>query len=87
MVEIVKLYADPVIIGRGMDRGSLRTQTVDEAGRPGPDFAAFNQIRAAKKAFTGPDVGHAATAAYSEFMPKWIEGQLGVGEVLAPSKP
>lgn len=34
MVEIVKLYADPVIIGRGMDRGSLRKQTVDEAGRP-----------------------------------------------------
>ena len=34
MVEIIKLYADPVIIGRGMDRGSLRKQTVDEAGRP-----------------------------------------------------
>jgi len=34
LVEIVKLYADPVIIGRGMERGSLRKQTVDEAGRP-----------------------------------------------------
>jgi hypothetical protein len=34
MFEIIKLYADPVIIGRGMDRGSLRKQTVDEAGRP-----------------------------------------------------
>jgi hypothetical protein len=34
MFEVVKLYADPVIIGRGMDRGSLRKQTVDEAGRP-----------------------------------------------------
>jgi len=34
MIEIVKLYADPVIIGRGMDRGSLRKQTVDADGRP-----------------------------------------------------
>jgi hypothetical protein len=34
MFEIVKLYADPVIIGRGMERGSLRKQTVDEGGRP-----------------------------------------------------
>lgn len=34
MVEIVKLYADPVIVGRGMERGSLRKQTVDEHGRP-----------------------------------------------------
>jgi len=34
MIEIIRLYADPVIIGRGMDRGSLRKQTVDEAGRP-----------------------------------------------------
>lgn len=34
MMEIVKLYADPVIIGRGMDRGSLRKQTVDAEGRP-----------------------------------------------------
>jgi len=34
MFEISKLYADPVIIGRGMERGSLRKQTVDEEGRP-----------------------------------------------------
>jgi len=34
MFEIVKLYADPVIIGRGMERGSLRKQTVDAEGRP-----------------------------------------------------
>jgi len=34
MFDMVKLYADPVIIGRGMERGSLRKQTVDEAGRP-----------------------------------------------------
>jgi hypothetical protein len=34
MLEIVKLYADPVIIGRGMERGSLRKQTVDADGRP-----------------------------------------------------
>jgi hypothetical protein len=34
MMEIVKLYADPVIIGRGMERGSLRKQTVDADGRP-----------------------------------------------------
>lgn len=34
MLEIVKLYADPVIIGRGMERGSLRKQTVDAEGRP-----------------------------------------------------
>jgi hypothetical protein len=34
MFDIVKLYADPVIIGRGLDRGSLRKQTVDDAGRP-----------------------------------------------------
>jgi hypothetical protein len=34
MFDIVRLYADPVIIGRGMDRGSLKKQTVDEAGRP-----------------------------------------------------
>ena len=34
MIEIVKLYADPVIIGRGMERGSLRKQTVDADGRP-----------------------------------------------------
>ena len=34
MLEIVKLYADPVIVGRGMERGSLRKQTVDADGRP-----------------------------------------------------
>jgi len=34
MFDIAKLYADPVIIGRGMERGSLRKQTVDEDGRP-----------------------------------------------------
>lgn len=34
MFEIVKLYADPVIVGRGMERGSLRKQTVDADGRP-----------------------------------------------------
>jgi hypothetical protein len=34
LVEILKLYADPVIIGRGMERGSLRKQTVDAEGRP-----------------------------------------------------
>lgn len=34
MLDIIKLYADPVIIGRGMERGALRKQTVDEAGRP-----------------------------------------------------
>ena len=33
MFEIVKLYADPVIVGRGMERGSLRKQTVDADGR------------------------------------------------------
>ena len=34
MFDMVRVYADPVIIGRGMERGSLRKQTVDEAGRP-----------------------------------------------------
>lgn len=34
MLEIIKLYADPVIVGRGMERGSLRKQTVDADGRP-----------------------------------------------------
>jgi len=34
MFEIAKLYADPVIVGRGMERGSLRKQTVDAEGRP-----------------------------------------------------
>jgi hypothetical protein len=34
LFEIVKLYADPVIVGRGMERGSLRKQTVDAEGRP-----------------------------------------------------
>jgi hypothetical protein len=34
MFDIAKLYADPVIIGRGMERGSLRKQTVDADGRP-----------------------------------------------------
>ncbi len=32
--DIAKLYADPVIIGRGMERGSLRKQTVDADGKP-----------------------------------------------------
>ena len=34
MFDIAKLYADPVIIGRGMERGSLKKQTVDAEGRP-----------------------------------------------------
>jgi|GEM_PF-1956544 len=34
LFEVAKLYADPVIIGRGMERGSLRKQTVDAEGRP-----------------------------------------------------
>ncbi len=34
LFDIVRVYADPVIIGRGMERGALRKQTVDEAGRP-----------------------------------------------------
>ncbi len=34
MFDIAKLYADPVIVGRGMERGSLKKQTVDAEGRP-----------------------------------------------------
>ncbi len=34
LLDIIKLYGDPVIIGRGMERGSLRKQTVDAQGRP-----------------------------------------------------
>jgi len=34
MVQIIKLYGDPVIVGLGMDRGNLRKQTVDSQGRP-----------------------------------------------------
>lgn len=34
MFEVARLYADPVIVGRGMERGSLRKQTVDAEGRP-----------------------------------------------------
>jgi hypothetical protein len=34
LFDIAKLYADPVIIGRGMERGSLRKQTVDADGKP-----------------------------------------------------
>lgn len=34
LLDIVKLYGDPVIVARGMERGSLRKQTVDAHGRP-----------------------------------------------------
>ncbi len=34
LFEITKLYADPVIIGKGMERGSLKKQTVDADGKP-----------------------------------------------------
>jgi len=34
LLDIIKLYGDPVIIGRGMERGSLKKQTVDAHGRP-----------------------------------------------------
>ncbi len=34
LFEIAKLYADPVIIGKGMERGSLKKQTVDADGKP-----------------------------------------------------
>jgi len=34
MVQIIKLYADPVIVGRGMERGQLKKQTVAADGRP-----------------------------------------------------
>jgi len=34
MVQIIKLYADPVIVGRGMDRGQLKKQTVAADGKP-----------------------------------------------------
>jgi hypothetical protein len=34
LLDIIKLYGDPVIIGKGMEKGSLRKQTVDQHGRP-----------------------------------------------------
>jgi cephalosporin-C deacetylase-like acetyl esterase len=65
----------PTIMGIGL---------LDESGRPGPNYAAYNLIKGPKRMFTGPDTGHAAAPAYAQFVGGWIEGQLGVQPPVAP---
>ena len=57
---------------------------VDNHCPPSSVYAAFNLIEAPKRMFNGPTMGHGQSKRYSDFLDKWIEGQLGLAEAIPP---
>ena len=63
----------PTIVSAGL---------VDHTCKPGVIYAAYNQIDAPKRMFTGPNDAHVTGREYKAFFDRWLAGQLGLTEVI-----
>ncbi|MDD2709024.1 MAG: acetylxylan esterase [Verrucomicrobiae bacterium] len=59
---------------------------IDTTCSPSSVYSAYNEIQAPKKMFIDPMGGHIGIKPFYAFLPKWMEGQLGLGEPIQPTR-
>lgn len=75
--NFARFISCPVIVSVGF---------IDTTCAPSSVYAACNQIKAPKKIFNMPCTGHAVIKPYTDMKDPWVEGQLGLRQVIPPTQ-
>jgi cephalosporin-C deacetylase-like acetyl esterase len=76
-VNFARKIENPVIMSVGF---------IDRTCAPNSVCAAYHVIAAPKRIFYEPTMGHSQSKRYSEFLNRWLAGQLGLDAKVPPTR-
>ena len=81
------MYYDAVNFARRIKVPVIMSASfADYQSVPGAVYGAYNSVTTPKGIVNGPGLQHETPKAYRAFRVKWAEGQLGLGQALAPTR-